>query len=68
MRTTLAVTEHLQQLCALVERLEKEHREFASDIAALEKESQTDEVVSTIRGLFVPLQDTLTEHMLVEEF
>ena len=65
--STLAVTEHLQELCTLVKRLEEEHRKFASDIAGLEKKSQTDQETSMIRALFVPLQDTLTEHMLVEE-
>ena len=66
--STIAVTERLQQLRALVKRLEEEHRKFASDIEGLDKESQRDQGVEVIRQLFVPLQDTLTEHMLVEEF
>ena len=38
--STIAVTERLQQLRALVKRLEEEHRKFASDIEGLDKESQ----------------------------
>ena len=59
--------EHLQELRALVSRLEKEHRKFASDIDGLEEKTQEDEA-DTVRKLFILLQDILTDHMLVEEF
>ena len=48
--------------------MEEEHRSFASDILGLEKESLADCGADMLRKLFVPLQDSLTEHMLVEEF
>ena len=59
--------EHLQELRALVSRLKKEHWELASDIDGLEGKIQADEV-DIVRKLFIPLQDSLTDHMLVEEF
>ncbi|MDG7026331.1 MAG: hemerythrin domain-containing protein [Nitrososphaerota archaeon] len=58
---------HLQEIRMLVGRLEKEHRAFASDIGGLEEKVQADEV-GMVRKLFVQLQDSLTDHMLVEEF
>ena len=65
--SVVAPIEHLQELRTLVSRLEKEHRKFASDIDGLEEKVQADEV-DAVRELFVPLQDSLTDHMLVEEF
>lgn len=58
----------MQPLRSLVERLEAEHRKFASDIAELAQESRAGQETDLVRELFVPLQDSLTEHMLLEEF
>lgn len=63
--STVAVSEHLQELRALVTKLELEHKQFASDIETMQANL---EEVESIRRSFVPLQDSLTEHMLEEEF
>jgi hemerythrin superfamily protein len=59
--------EHLQELRALVSQLEREHKKFASDIDGLEAKVQADEA-DLVKELFIRLQDSLTDHMLVEEF
>jgi iron-sulfur cluster repair protein YtfE (RIC family) len=64
---TVAVPEHLQELRALVERLIGEHRKYASDMEVLNSEVQ-EGTVEMLREPFTSLQDSLTEHMLVEEF
>ncbi len=66
--STVAVSERLWQLRALVKRLEREHRKFASDIGGLQEESRVDRDMEALRRRFVELQDSLTEHMLTEEF
>lgn len=66
--STVAVSERLQELRTLVERLVKEHREYASGIEGLDAGVQREETAEKLREPFTFLQDSLTEHMLTEEF
>lgn len=64
----VAVEEQLGSLRDLIAVLEREHRAFASDVAGLEAEARVGRGADALRGLFIPLRDTLTNHMLTEEF
>ena len=64
----IAVTERVQELRALVARLEEEHRTFASEIGSLQGEVRSSGETEGLRAPFVSLQDALTGHMLLEEF
>lgn len=66
--SSTSVLDHLQELRQLVKRLEEEHRKFASEIDSLSRDVLTAGEVEKLKERFVSLQDTLTEHMLVEEF
>lgn len=66
--SAVAVSEPVQELRALVKRLMDQHRQYASEIEGLNAEVQAEEAVEKLREPFTSLQDSLTEHMLTEEF
>ena len=66
--SAIAASEQLQELRKLVERLAEQHREYASELDGLNAKVQADEAVEELKGPYTSLQDSLTEHMLTEEF
>jgi hypothetical protein len=63
-----SLSDHSQELHALVKRLEGEHRQYPVDISELQKETLSQSEAGRLQGLFTFFQDNLTEHMLLEEF
>ncbi len=55
-----------QDLRALVEKLLDEHRRFSSQVRGLGEKADAREL-SKVREAFVPIEEALMEHMLVEE-
>ena len=64
MSNVVEVRTEVSSLRALVDKLVREHREFPSQVEGL----RSPHALKDLGGLFVRLQDDLTEHMLTEEF
>ncbi len=68
MSSAATVASELTSIRSLVERLVEEHRDFPRKVQGLRDELSRSLVRKRLEGRFVELQDTLTGHMLAEEF
>ena len=68
MSSVITAESEASSIRELVERLIQEHRTFPSQVATLDEDLTRYRALTAIGEHFVKLQDTLTEHMLTEEF
>jgi len=68
MTVTASVSEDLDEIKGLVERLIVEHRQFAVNVGELNAALDPPGNLKALAERFVRLQDGLTEHMVIEEF
>ncbi len=64
----MSESEQVQGLLEQIKRLLAEHRSYASELERLRGEARTGVATISLRDHFTALQDSLTEHMLTEEF
>ena len=68
MSSVITAKSEASSIRELVDRLIQEHRTFPSQVATLDEDLTRYRALKAIGEHFVELQDTLTEHMLTEEF
>ena len=68
MSSVITAKSEASSIRELVDRLIQEHRTFPSQVATLDEDLTRYRALKAIGEHFVKLQDTLTEHMLTEEF
>lgn len=68
MSSVITAKSEVSSLRELIDRLVQEHRAFPSQVGALNDDLARHRTLKALGEHFVKLQDTLTEHMLTEEF